>query len=98
VVGVGLPTRVAPAALFAGAPRFHGGGMAGLGPREVPAILERGETVLPRGVSPVTNVFNIEAPGATPGTAQAIESRLRQFVAGPEFAAAMRRAGKRYGG
>ena len=39
--------RAVPADLFFGAPRFHGG----LLPGEVPAILERGETVLPKGVS-----------------------------------------------
>jgi hypothetical protein len=31
---------------FIGAPRYHDGGMAGLQPNEVPAILERGEEVL----------------------------------------------------
>lgn len=36
-------------AMFAGAPRFHGGGFPGLRAGEVPAILERGEVVLPRG-------------------------------------------------
>jgi hypothetical protein len=38
--------RMVPASLFAGAPRFHGGGI--IGPNEVPAILERGERVLSR--------------------------------------------------
>jgi hypothetical protein len=33
-------------AVFAGASRFHGGGIAGLGPREVPAILLEDEEVL----------------------------------------------------
>ena len=36
-------------ALFAGAPRYHSGGVAGLRPNEVPAILEKGERVLPAG-------------------------------------------------
>jgi hypothetical protein len=31
---------------FAGAPRLHAGGWAGLRPDEVPAILQRGERVL----------------------------------------------------
>ena len=35
--------------LFAGAPRYHSGGTVGLKPDEVPAILLRGERVLPRG-------------------------------------------------
>jgi hypothetical protein len=34
---------------FAGAKRYHTGGVAGLQPGEVPAILQRGEVVLPRG-------------------------------------------------
>lgn len=36
-------------ALWAGAPRYHSGGIAGLRPNEIPAILERGETVIPAG-------------------------------------------------
>ena len=34
--------------LFIGAPRYHGGGVAGLGPDEVPTVLKRGEEVLTR--------------------------------------------------
>ena len=41
-------TRRVPAALFAGAPRFHAGGIAGLRADEVPIIAQRGETILPR--------------------------------------------------
>jgi hypothetical protein len=37
-----------PALAFAGAPRMHAGGWAGLHPDEVPAILQRGERVLSR--------------------------------------------------
>ena len=37
--------RSVPAALFSGAPRFASGGVAGLQPAEIPAILHRGETV-----------------------------------------------------
>jgi Lambda phage tail tape-measure protein (Tape_meas_lam_C) len=47
VGGGGLQRRV-PAMVFAGAPRMHGGGYAGLRPDEVPAILQRGERVLSR--------------------------------------------------
>lgn len=43
----GAKTSVNPA-VFAGAPRYHSGGMAGLKPGEVPAILQRGEMVIPR--------------------------------------------------
>jgi hypothetical protein len=40
--------RLAPAMAFDGATRLHAGGWAGLGPDEVPAILQRGERVLSR--------------------------------------------------
>ena len=40
--------RAVPPAVFALAPRFHSGGIAGLRPDEVPIIAQRGETILPR--------------------------------------------------
>lgn len=43
-----LPKRAVPAWLFAGAPRYHSGGIVGLKPGEVPAILQTGEEVLSR--------------------------------------------------
>jgi hypothetical protein len=46
VVGDGRISGYAPAALFAHAPRFHGGG--GLGPSEIPIIGEIGEEMLTR--------------------------------------------------
>jgi lambda family phage tail tape measure protein len=48
VVGAGAPSRHVSPILFASAPRYHGGGIAGLMPDEVPAILQRGEIVIPR--------------------------------------------------
>jgi hypothetical protein len=48
VVGAPGPGRMVPAHAFAGAPRMHAGGWAGLRPDEVPAILQRGERVLSR--------------------------------------------------
>jgi len=48
VVGAPGPGRMVPALAFAGAPRMHSGGFAGLRPDEVPAILQRGERVLSR--------------------------------------------------
>jgi len=48
------PTRTVPASLFAHAPRLHGG----LAPDEFPAILQQGETVIPRGQS-ATQVKNL---------------------------------------
>jgi hypothetical protein len=47
-VGTAGKGRVVPALAFAGAPRLHSGGWAGLKPDEVPAILQRGERVLSR--------------------------------------------------
>lgn len=49
VVGQGGTTRRVDPALFFNAPRYHTGGIAGLRPNEVPAILERGEMVIPKG-------------------------------------------------
>jgi hypothetical protein len=48
IVGSPGPSRMVPALTFAGAPRLHASGWAGLGPDEVPAILQRGERVLSR--------------------------------------------------
>ncbi|MDD9993223.1 MAG: hypothetical protein OXP75_15610 [Rhodospirillales bacterium] len=48
---VGQPggvTRRVPAGLFAFAPRYHQGGVAGLRPDEVPIIAQAGEVILPR--------------------------------------------------
>lgn len=45
----GSEKRSVPTSAFAGAPRYHGGGVAGLKPNEVPAILERGERIIPNG-------------------------------------------------
>lgn len=45
VVGAGGVQRRVPTAAFAFAPRYHSGGIAGLRPNEVPAILEEGERV-----------------------------------------------------
>ncbi|OZA15219.1 MAG: phage tail tape-measure protein, partial [Rhodobacterales bacterium 17-64-5] len=48
VVGASAPGRMVPAMAFAGAPRMHAGGWAGIKPDEVPAILQKGERVLSR--------------------------------------------------
>lgn len=51
-----FPQRAIPAMAFAGAPRLH----KGLAPDEYPAILQRGETVTPKGgsVAPTINIIN----------------------------------------
>ena len=48
MVGAAGPARMVPAMAFAGAPRMHSGGVAGLRSDEVPAILQRSERVLSR--------------------------------------------------
>ena len=60
------PVRPVSASVFAGAPRMHSGGVAGLRSDEVPAILQRGETVIPRGGGVKrTNVsINVNISGA----------------------------------
>ncbi len=45
VVGSTVRSRAVSPAIFAGAMRYHTGGVAGLKSNEVPAILERGETI-----------------------------------------------------
>lgn len=47
-VGAGVNGRRVNPAVFLGAQRMHGGGIAGLRPDEVPIIAQRGELVLPR--------------------------------------------------
>lgn len=44
----GLGSRRMPAAAFAGAPRYHTGGMVGLAPDEVPIVAQQGEEILTR--------------------------------------------------
>lgn len=43
--------RLASPSIFANAPRYHGGGIAGLLPDEIPAILQKGERVIPRNAA-----------------------------------------------
>ena len=68
-VGGSAPQRRVPAYVYTNAPRYHSGGVAGLKPGEIPAILERGEIVLPkdgtRMGSPVNVVMNITTPDAS---------------------------------
>jgi hypothetical protein len=44
--------RAVSTSTFSGARRYHKGGIAGLKPDEVPAILQRGERIIPRGGQP----------------------------------------------
>lgn len=47
-VGAFSGVRAVDPGVFASAPRYHSGGIAGLAPNEVPAILEAGEVVIPK--------------------------------------------------
>jgi len=92
MVGVPGPSRMVPALAFAGAPRMHAGGWAGLRSDEVPAILQRGERVLSRaevaagmgrgGAGGVS--ISIDARGAQAGVAEQIDAKLRAAI--PEIA------------
>ena len=92
MVGGPGPGRMVPALAFAGAPRMHSGGWAGLRPDEVPAILQRGERVLSRaelaagmsrgGAGGVS--ISIDARGAQAGVAEQIDAKLRAAI--PEIA------------
>ena len=89
LVGVsGGPSRAVPALAFAGAPRMHSGGWAGLKPDEVPAILQRGERVLSRrevaqggskNAAPGVSI-SIDARGAQMGIAEQIDAKLRAAI------------------
>ncbi|MCK8779090.1 phage tail length tape measure family protein [Rhizobium sp. NTR19] len=81
--GYGHGRAVSPS-VFAGAKRYHKGGVAGLMPGEVPAILQRGEVVIPRGAKAAsgggmafTYAPQIDARGAD----AAAVARLEQVVA-----------------
>jgi hypothetical protein len=89
--GYGHGRSVSPA-VFAGAPRYHGGGIAGLRPGEVPAILKKGEPVLPSmdalrsiagrgsGSGPVyAPTYNIDARNSTPGVGEQIRAALEAY-------------------
>lgn len=71
--------------VFAGAQRYHSGGIAGLQPGEVPAILQRGEVVLPRGAgigggqSVVINA-PINAPGADAAALARVERSVHDLA------------------
>jgi hypothetical protein len=93
IVGLSGHTRQVPALAFAGAPRMHAGGWAGLRPDEVPTILQRGERVLNRreaagysasGPSNTGVSVHIDARGAQIGVAEQIDLKLRAAL--PEIA------------
>ncbi|MGB0661330.1 MAG: glycoside hydrolase family protein [Mangrovicoccus sp.] len=71
--------RAFSASTWAGATRYHSGGIAGLRPGEVPAILEKGELVLPtKGVLSAPSVGKSEGMTVNIHNAPAGEHQVRQ--------------------
>jgi tape measure domain-containing protein len=96
--GLNGKTRQVPASTFVNAPRFHNGALR-VG--EIPAILERGETVLPKNLSLDRlggSSFTLQADfrGADSGAIPRIQAQLDKFSAefGPRVIATMTKAGK----
>jgi hypothetical protein len=95
--GYGHGRAVSPS-VFSGAPRYHNGGIAGLKPNEVPAILEKGERVLPKGAPSMPKLrkggdtiqntyapqYNIDASQAQnpEQTKQLVTAALREYDRG----------------
>lgn len=77
------PSRMMPAHVFATAPRFHNGLM----PDEFPAILQKGETVIPKNKR-LNNGMNVTFNISTPNAQSFMESR-GQIMA--KFAGEMQR-------
>lgn len=84
--------RPMPAALWDGAPRYHGGGVAGLLPGEVPAVLQRGEGVFTPeqmaalgqtagGQTTINNVVNVTVNRTGAGGSAAEDKAMATEVA-----------------
>lgn len=58
-------TRQVPSIAFANAPRYHGGGVAGFAPDEVPAVLKRNEEIL--DTTDPRHRFNLDGGGEEGG-------------------------------
>ena len=81
VVGSGGSPVVASAGTFAGAVRYHDGGIAGLMPGEVPAILQQGETVIPKGQSASGgHTFNINIQTPNPGAFKESQGQIAAML------------------
>lgn len=76
--------RPVPASVFAGAPRLHDGGW--IGPGEVPAILQRGERVIPRGEG-MGGVTVNQTMNFAPGTDASVLRREAERIKGETIAA-----------
>lgn len=77
--GYGHGRAVSPS-VFSGAKRYHKGGIAGLQPGEVPAILQRGEVVLPRNAKAgagSTETINVVLQDDSGRMAQIADQRIQ---------------------
>lgn len=75
-------------AYFDDAPRYHSGGIAGLRPNEVPAILERGERIIPRaGVGAGGMTVNVPISVSAESDGQSAVKAIRSYVGSSEFEA-----------
>lgn len=79
-VGSAGTRRAVNPGVFAGAPRMHGGGLAG---DEVPAILQKGEIVLPKGARATSGGVSVDARTTIDarGADQAAIARLQAALA-----------------
>ncbi|WP_157775261.1 tape measure protein [Hartmannibacter diazotrophicus] len=84
-IGIGNSSRVLPISMFRDAVRYHTGGKVGLGPGEVPAVLQTGEEVLTKNDPRHSdNIGPSQAQGG--GGIQAIRNIV---TLDPEFAKSM---------
>lgn len=81
VAGGPAKMKPMPASTWANAKRYHSGGLAGLQPGEIPAILQRGEVIIPKGakMSGGQSII-INAPINAPGADAAALLRVQKSV------------------
>lgn len=75
----GASRRSASPAVFAGAGRYHSGGLPGLGPNEVPIIAEKGEEVLAKD-----DPRNMMNGGAMPGGGGRTDVQIYNLLDAPD--------------
>jgi Prophage tail length tape measure protein len=86
IAGNDNPSRSVSPGLFVNAPRYHNGGIAGLKPDEVPAILQRGEQVIPNGAQVASGDVNvtinnsISATGLSQDTVKDLNDKLQSLA------------------
>lgn len=84
LIGSGNPVRRLTPAAFAGAMRFQNGGLPGLRPGEVPAILHKNEEVL-KGSDPRNVLNGGKADKGEPGQGQKMDLKIVNLIDSGEF-------------